>query len=55
MSVLQNDLFGAFSKADLLSRAALFHICELIHCYAPIGSYGSPEKVRAWLDKKSNG
>lgn len=48
-SVLENDLMGAFSKADLTNQRALGHIAAYLFNDVPMGVYGSPEKVRRHL------
>ncbi len=47
-AVLENNLLQVMRRADLENRKALYHIVELLESYAPIGCYGSPEKVAAW-------
>lgn len=48
-AVLSNDLMEAFSRADDVNGAAMREWCQFLYCYAPRGSYGSPERVAAWL------
>jgi len=47
--VLENDLFGALSRADLNSRVGLHGLCSWIYNYAPSACHGSPKKVKEWL------
>lgn len=48
-AVLSNDLFGAMARADQRNRANLHNICQFIYNNFPVGTYGTPEKVKAWL------
>ena len=48
-AVLENDLMGAFGRADSQNAAALFDICAYIHNCVPYRAHGSPERVRAWI------
>lgn len=50
-AVLENDLFNAMGRADEFNRLALPNYVRFIYNYAPGNSYGSPEKVSAWLAK----
>ncbi len=52
-AVLENDLKGAFGKADLYSRAAMFEIVDYLYNEVPAACQGSPEKVTAWLEAKA--
>lgn len=56
--VLENDLFGAFAKADEGNQCDMLSILQYIHNNLPIGCYGSPEQVKEWLEmdvvKKAN-
>lgn len=48
-AVLSNDLMEAVGRADEGNRAALADICTYVFNYLPIGCWGSPAKVQAWL------
>jgi len=48
-AVLCNDLMKALTRADHVNRYRLFEICRFIHNHLPMGSYGTPEKVEAWV------
>lgn len=48
-AVLSNDLMGAFGRADDINRARLFDTCAFLANHAPIGCYGSPERVKDWI------
>ena len=49
MAVLQNDLVGAFGRADEKSTAGLKYVVMWLYNRAPSGCWGSPENVRDWL------
>jgi hypothetical protein len=51
-AILENDLFGACSHADLTSRYLLFDIVQYLYNRAPFDSWGTPERVRAWKERK---
>ena len=51
-AVLENDLMGSCSRADEENAAALHDICSCIYNKVPTACYGSPEKVREWLNSK---
>jgi hypothetical protein len=48
-ALLSNDFIGAAQRADHENLAALDAWAKLFHNYLPIGSYGSPAAVAAWL------
>lgn len=50
-AVFENDLIGAFGKADNINAARLEDYARFIFNYAPQGCHGSPLKVRAWCEK----
>ena len=50
-SVISNDLYGACSKADDINRDILFIYMSFFYNECPSGCWGSPEKVRHWLDQ----
>jgi len=47
--VLENDLFGAFHKADDVNRYRLYEICKYIWNELPGICWGSKEAVKKWL------
>jgi len=49
--VLTNDLFGAISKADKEMTPLIPLLCQYIHWEVPGGCHGSPEIVKAWMEK----
>jgi hypothetical protein len=48
-AVLENNLTGAFGRADTKNRAALFEICAWLYNEAPCEAWGNPAKVSAWI------
>lgn len=48
-SVLRNDLQGAATRADVVTRGYLFEIVCFLTNYAPATSWGSPAAVDTWL------
>lgn len=50
-AVLENDLRGAIGAADQYNRRLLFDWVAWLYWEAPSESWGSPEKVAAWIDK----
>lgn len=48
-AVLENDLMGALAKADDINRYALPKYGEFLFNFVPAGSFGSSERVDAWL------
>lgn len=51
VSVLENDLMGALGKADIENRRDIFEICQYVYNELPADSHGSPDRVRAWLNR----
>lgn len=54
-AVLQNDLFGAFGKADIAHSQAMADIVKYIWWELPSECWGSEEKMARWrhvLDAK---
>lgn len=52
MSVFSNDFMGAVSHADDINQARLADYAIWLYNSAPPASYGSREKVRAWMSKR---
>jgi hypothetical protein len=52
LAVLSNDLMAAFSRADERNIAAMFDIVYYIYNKIPAACWGSPERVREWLQNK---
>jgi len=47
---LENNLMVAVGAADHKSYAALKEICQYIYNEVPSSCWGSPEKVKEWLE-----
>lgn len=48
-AVIRNDLRGAVGRGDHASLDGLQAIVGWLHCEAPGGCWGSPEKFNAWV------
>ena len=48
-AVLANNLVEAFQCADEDNRAAMFYWAKFMHMELPSGSWGSEDKVSAWI------
>ena len=48
---LENDFMRAVGKADTVNQHRLPNYARFLYKHAPIGSYGSPEKVSKWLQR----
>ena len=53
-TVLTNNLFGAFERADEINKAHLESICTYIYSFTPAICHGSPERVTKWLELHKN-
>lgn len=51
-AVLENDLMGAFNRADLGNQRAMHLIAKFLYNRMPIGSYGSKQQVNDWLNNE---
>jgi hypothetical protein len=51
-SVLQNDLKGACGAADQNNKHLLWDYVAFLYNNAPSMCWGSPEKVKAWVEEK---
>lgn len=51
-AVLSNDLFEAFGRADEKNTRAMLRIVIYVWNTLPRQSWGSPEKVKAWLAQR---
>ena len=51
--VLENDLMKACSNADSENLANIPAYAAYLYNHAPIGSYGSPELVKAYMARKA--
>lgn len=50
-AVLSNDLKEAYGRADDENSAAMRGWVQFIYSYTPSPSQGSPECVRAWIER----
>lgn len=50
-AVASNDLMGAFGKADEDNRDAMWEWCNFFYNEVPMECHGSPEIVRAWIER----
>ena len=55
ISVLENDLFGAYQAADSDNLYALPSIVYYIRNYLPSLCYGSPGRMREWEQRFGRG
>jgi len=53
-AVLENDLRTALNRADEESLASLVEIVQYCYWNIPGHSWGSKEKVSAWIEAKGN-
>jgi hypothetical protein len=53
-AVLSNDLKEACSTADDFNRHELYNTVYWLYNNAPASCWGSPENVKAWLDRGRN-
>ena len=51
-AVFSNDLAGAFGRADETNRKSLFEYVSFLYNEAPLVSWGSREKMKAWIERK---
>lgn len=51
-AVLENNLMGAFGRADSHNRLILFDICKYVYNEIPWNCHGSKEIVEGWIEKK---
>jgi hypothetical protein len=51
-SVIENNLFESFARADDVNRQALFAIVSYFYNWAPSGCWGSQLKRQAWIEAK---
>ena len=56
VAVLENDLVGAFGKADEINQAEMHRIASFLYNELPCRSYGlawgSPQAVEDWLNRR---
>ena len=53
-AVLENDLAGAFGRADHINRHRIYDIVSFLYNEAPRACWGSPEAVTKWLGEDDN-
>lgn len=53
-SVLSNDLFGAFERADQGNRDAIGLLVTYIYNEIPAECWGTREHYHSWLERKRN-
>ena len=49
-AVLSNNLSEACARADHINQQRLFQIVQYIYNNLPCDCWGSPEKVKSWLN-----
>ncbi len=47
-ALFNNDLMGAFERADMTNQMCMRKYAEFLYNYAPAGCYGSIEKTNEW-------
>jgi len=52
-ALFSNDLHGVFARADTTSRALLHTYVKLIYNRIPGNAWGSPEKVKEYMEERS--
>ena len=50
-AVLENDLVGAISRADILNTVHLKDIVMQVYWEIPSSAWGSAEKVKEWIER----
>ena len=53
-AVLENDLCRAAMGADAVNLQSFRHYATFLKMMAPPESWGSPEKVKQWIEGKAN-
>jgi hypothetical protein len=48
-AVMENDLLGAFERADNGNQRDMLEIVTYVYMHVPRSAWGSPERVTAWL------
>ena len=52
VSVLENNFVDSIARADSINKYRLYDWAKFLYEEMPIGSWGSKEKVEAWMKKK---
>jgi hypothetical protein len=50
-AILENDFMSAARKADITNLERLGDYARFLRGYMPRDSYGSPAKVKAWIER----
>ena len=50
-AVLENNLLMSYSRADLENKRDLYEIIRYVYNELPGDCWGSPEKVKNWLER----
>lgn len=51
-AVLENDLLGAFERADNINKHDMLWIVSYVYNHVPSCAWGSKQRVKDWLDRK---
>ena len=51
-AVLENDLLGAFERADYINKHDMLWIVSYVYNHVPSCAWGSKQRVKDWLDRK---
>lgn len=51
-AMLEGNLYKAAQNADVHNQQRMFHIARHIIDTLPAESYGTPEKVKKWINRK---
>ena len=51
-SVLTNDLYGSFMRADGFNGPALKSICGIIYSCTPSGCHGTSQRITEWVEAR---
>ena len=55
MAILQNDLKEACAMADEENKYLIYDFVYVLYNYAPSDCWGSPERVRKWVQERNKG
>lgn len=50
-AVIRNDLREACQRADDENQSLLFDYVFVLYNYAPVGSWGSPQNYKEWIER----
>ena len=51
-SILENDLKGAFTRADFINQHRIEDFVYWVIWHCPMAAQGSPEIVNAWIESR---